>query len=106
MRPLCGAHLHSGPSRQDLDFWPEISGDSIFFHKLAVKRTFAGQGISKALMEFAAQLGRERGRKFVRMDTSSKHLRLIEFYRDAGFELVDQKQVGPHLVDRMKMSLI
>ena len=56
----------AGVVRLDLEdphFWPEIeSGSSVFVHKLAVRRAWAGQGVPAALLGFAREHARGLGR--------------------------------------------
>lgn len=83
-------------------FWPELTdNDSLFFHKLAVPRKFAGRGVSKALMDFAYAEAVRRGKKFLRLDCSARHPRLRPFYESHGFEFLDQRHVGEWFVDRL-----
>lgn len=90
---------------RDEKFWPEITdGSSLFFHKLAVSRKFAGQGVSRALMEFAYEQALACGKKFLRMDCSARHP-LRRIYEAQGFEWLDQKHVGHLFVDRMFKSV-
>ena len=56
-----------GVMRLDLEdpyFWPEIeSGSSAFVHKLAVRRRWAGHGVSTALLDFARERALGLGRR-------------------------------------------
>lgn len=83
-------------------FWPEVNdGKSLFFHKLAVRRKFAGSGVSKALMDYAYLVAKSRGKTFLRMDCSARHPPLRLFYENNGFQFLDQKHAGPWWVDRL-----
>jgi GNAT superfamily N-acetyltransferase len=58
--------------RLDLEdplFWPEIErGSSVFVHKLAVRRRWAKQGVSTALLAFARERALRLGRRYLRLD--------------------------------------
>jgi len=87
---------------EDRDYWPDVTDrSSLFFHKLAVSRKYAGKGVSKSLMEYAFELAKKRGCKFLRMDCSAGHSQLRKFYESNGFQFLDQRQVGDLLVDRL-----
>ena len=87
-------------------FWPEVTdGRSLFFHKLAVRRKYAGKGVSSALIEHALLQAKARGKSHLRMDCSAKHPPLRVFYEKHGFQWIDQKVAGPWFVDRMLRSL-
>jgi len=92
---------------EDKVYWPEITDNSsLFFHKLAVRRKYAGMGVSNALMAYAYELAKKKNKSFLRMDCSALHTQLRKFYESNGFEFVDQKQVGHLLVDRLFKAVI
>lgn len=91
---------------KDEDFWPEVTdGSSFFFHKLVVRRSFAGIGVSKALIDKAYELSKAHNKQFLRMDCSATHP-LRKFYEGHGFQFVDQKIVYDLLVDRLFKTVI
>lgn len=72
----------------DLDqkYWPEISqGKSLYIHKLAVKREFAGKGISKELINFAKKLSFKKGIDSIRLDCNFQRDKLRILYANEGF---------------------
>jgi len=72
--------------------WPQIKkGESLFVHKLAVKRFAAGRGISTALLDFAVDKCQERNIKILRLDTDATRPKVMKFYEDFGFICVDKK---------------
>ena len=80
-----------GVVRIDLDdpvFWPEIeSGNAAFVHKLAVRRSAAGQGVSTALLDFAQAHTARLGRSFLRLDCVADRAALRSLYERFGFAL-------------------
>ena len=75
-------------------FWPDIEkGDSLFIHKLAVRRFAAGKGISTALFEYAADKCREKNIKTLRLDTDGNRKKVVKVYEDFGFVRVNERTV-------------
>ncbi len=90
----------AGVVRLDLEdphFWPEIeSGSSVFVHKLAVRRAWAGQGVPIALLGFARERARGLGRPWLRLDCVADRAPLRRLYEGFGFSLHSEvrKQSG------------
>jgi GNAT superfamily N-acetyltransferase len=54
---------------EDELFWPDLPpGESAFVHRLVVARAFKGQGVSEALLGWAIEHARGRGKKALRLD--------------------------------------
>ena len=71
----------------DMLFWPDVlQGQSAFVHRLAVRRQFAGGGISSALLRWAVERARSLGRAYLRLDceASRPRLRAACRYRQSG----------------------
>jgi GNAT superfamily N-acetyltransferase len=86
---------------EDPDFWPDMSrDDACYVHRLAVRRPYAGLGLSAALLGFAAQRTEELGRAFLRLDCESSRARLRALYESFGFAYHSDRQVGPYHVSR------
>ena len=72
--------------------WSDIKkGESLFVHKLAVKRFAAGQGISDVLLEYAVNKCREKNIKTLRLDTDANRPKLMKLYENFGFVCVYKK---------------
>src|SRR6188474_3263340 len=51
---------------EDRLFWPDLEeAESAFVHRLAIRRAFAGQGISTALLEWAVHRAHALGKRFL-----------------------------------------
>jgi len=76
--------------RSDSLYWPEIhAGTSLFLHKIAVRRTHAGNGWVARLVEFAAEEARRLDIHWLRLDTfHNSPLRFL--YERLGFIVVDE----------------
>jgi GNAT superfamily N-acetyltransferase len=89
----------------DPEFWPELTAtDSCFVHRLAVRRRFAGGGVSSALLSWAAARTRELGRRWLRLDTDAARPRVRAVYERFGFRFHSERQVGPYLVARYELD--
>jgi GNAT superfamily N-acetyltransferase len=86
---------------EDGQFWPDVPRDeSIFLHRLAVRRRFAGGGISSSLLSWAAGRARSLRRDYLRLDCEASRPRLRAVYERFGFVHHSDRQVGPFYVSR------
>lgn len=73
---------------EDPFFWPEIEeGTSTFVHKLAVRRSWAKEGASTALLAFAREWTKNLGRAHLRLDCVANRLGPRAVYENFGFTL-------------------
>jgi ribosomal protein S18 acetylase RimI-like enzyme len=79
----------------DPKFWPPENHDTAgYIHKLAVHRSFAGQGLGQRLIDWASTRATERGKQFLRLDCMATNPSLCRFYENLGFVLQDRKVIG------------
>ncbi|BCN32304.1 GNAT family N-acetyltransferase [Anaeromicropila herbilytica] len=72
--------------------WPNIpKGESLFLHKVAVKRVFAGKGLSKELINFSKELAIHNGIDVIRLNCNKHRKKLREVYENEGFICVEEK---------------
>lgn len=91
---------------EDDVFWPDRPrGEAAYVHRLAVKRAFAGRGISTALLAFAAERTRALARRHLRLDTEASRTRLRALYERLGFRHHSDRQVGPYFVARYELEV-
>lgn len=91
---------------EDLVFWSDIPQESsAFIHRLAVRRSLAGHGISTALMQWAIEESRDLGKQFLRLDCAAERLRLRRVYENFGFRHHSDRQVGPYFVARYEYKV-
>jgi len=82
-------------------FWPDAPRtESAFVHRLAVRRQFAGGGISSALLSWAVERARSLGRVYLRLDCEASRPKLRAVYEKFGFVHHSDRQVGPYFVSR------
>lgn len=87
---------------EDVLFWPDLADplESAFIHRLAVRRAFAGQGVSTALLQWAVDRARALGKRYLRLDCDDERVRLKAVYERFGFRLHSHRQVGSYYVAR------
>ena len=87
-------------------FWPDLAtDDSAFIHRLAVRRNYAGQGVSTALLRWAVDHARSLGRKYLRLDCDAERARLRNLYERFGFRFHSFRQVGSYYVARYELDV-
>lgn len=73
-------------------FWPDIpKGESLYLHKVAVKRAFAGKGFSKELIGFAKNLALSCCINAIRLNCNQHRNKLRTVYENEGFICVEEK---------------
>ncbi|MDB5495867.1 MAG: hypothetical protein JWP86_3204 [Phenylobacterium sp.] len=93
---------------EDALFWPDKPpGEAGYLHKLVIRRAYAGQGVSRALIEAAAMRVAGWGRSLLRLDC---HPDLARVYVGFGFRKIDERLVvhpesGRITVARMERRL-
>jgi GNAT superfamily N-acetyltransferase len=92
---------------EDRLFWPDLdASESAFVHRLAVRRDFAGRGVSTALLAWAVDRARTLGRQYLRLDCDAERSRLRAWYERFGFRLHSYRQVGPYYVSRYELQIL
>jgi GNAT superfamily N-acetyltransferase len=87
-------------------FWPDVAQpESAFVHRLAVRRRFAGLGISSALLSWAVERARSLGRDYLRLDCEASRPKLRAVYERFGFIHHSDRQVGPYFVSRYEYKI-
>jgi GNAT superfamily N-acetyltransferase len=90
---------------EDKTIWPDVSQDeSAFIHRIAIKRAFAGKGVSAAIINWAKTHAKDIGKKFLRIDCELRP-KLCRIYEKQGFVKHSEKTVGPWHVARYEYDL-
>ncbi|MDR4434812.1 GNAT family N-acetyltransferase [Bacillus tequilensis] len=93
--------LLTEPSEWDRKLWGEDGhGESMYLHRLAVSRRFAGQGLGARVLQWA-----ETGIHFpektrIRLDCVADNDALHSFYRRMGYEFMGADASGYHLFEK------
>jgi GNAT superfamily N-acetyltransferase len=91
---------------EDSEFWPDMQPrEAAYIHRLAVRRRYAGGGISSALMRWAVGRTGSLGRHYLRLDCEASRLRLRAVYERFGFQHHSDRQVGPYFVSRYEYEV-
>ena len=91
---------------EDPIFWPDApSPDAAYIHRLAVRRDYAGQGLSTALLNWAADRTRSLSRHYLRLDCEASRPRLRAVYERFGFRHHSNKQIVPYFVSRYEYDV-
>ena len=83
--------------------------DGFEVERIYVLREFHGTGVGAALMEFAIQLGREKGKKYLWLGVHEENIRALRFYEKFGLQEFDDhvfmmgKQPQRDLLMRMEL---
>jgi len=79
----------------DRMIWPEAANDSdsLYLHKLCVRRVWAKTGCSTAMIEWAKGEVRRRNKTFLRLDCAADRPKLCAFYERHGFRKVREKLI-------------
>jgi GNAT superfamily N-acetyltransferase len=91
---------------EDQRFWPDAAiGEALYLHKLAVRRSVAGAGLARRLLEHAVEQTRAEARPFLRLDCTIRP-KLCAFYESAGFVYHSDRDLGTFTVRRYQRSTI
>lgn len=84
-------------TRDDM-YWPDDpAGEALYVHKVAVRRSSAGQNWLARLLGWAEMQARRSGARYLRLDTERL---LVPLYVRYGFRVVDDL---PRLVDKLQI---
>jgi GNAT superfamily N-acetyltransferase len=95
--------LQTSPGEWDLDLWKGVREDlesSIFVHRIATHRDFAGQGLGQWMLDWAFPFGEEAGKIWVRLDCVGDNPPLNAFYQRCGFIYLGQSENGFSLYEK------
>lgn len=78
----------------DADIWEEKeNNDAIYIHRIATNPEFRGNNFVQMIADWSKDFAREENKKFVRMDTCGQNDRLINHYKNCGFEFLGMKKL-------------
>ena len=91
---------------EDSVFWPDARPqEAAYGHRLAVRRRYAGTGLSTVLLRWAVWRSHTLGRRYLRLDCVASRPRLRAVYERFGFQYHSDRQVGPYLVSRYEYDV-
>lgn len=75
--------------QRDSEYWPGApEGEAVYLHKFCVRREFAGRGMTGLLTEAVRELCRQKGIRYIRLDTALDEKEVRRIYLNAGFRIV------------------
>jgi ribosomal protein S18 acetylase RimI-like enzyme len=69
--------------------WLTENNKNLYIHRLAVHPNFQGKGCAKQLMDFAENYATENHFNSVRLDTFSRNLRNLKFYKNRNYKQLE-----------------
>ena len=73
----------------DPEIWEERNADpAIYIHRIATHPDFKGQAFVEKIVEWAKGFAAKNGKEYIRLDTVSENLKLIEHYTRWGFHFL------------------
>jgi ribosomal protein S18 acetylase RimI-like enzyme len=75
---------------QDKIIWREADQqNAVYLHRMVINPQFKGQRLFGLVLAWCKQHIREKGLRFIRMDTWAANLNIIGYYKTFGFEVVE-----------------
>jgi GNAT superfamily N-acetyltransferase len=92
---------------EDHRFWPDLPGNDVaYVHRIAVRRQFAGQGVSTGMLEWPVNHAAALGRSYLRLDCEADRRELRSIYERFGFRLHSYRDVGPYHLCRYEYVIV
>ncbi|MCG7408220.1 GNAT family N-acetyltransferase [Paenibacillus sp. ACRRX] len=90
------------PSPWDIELWGNEGHDSsIYVHRLAINRDYAGSGLGSSVMEWVENGIEFTGKHQIRLDCIEENMRLFSFYSSLGYTHRGIKN-GFHLFEKSR----
>ncbi|WHF52865.1 GNAT family N-acetyltransferase [Chryseobacterium gotjawalense] len=78
----------------DAQIWEESeNNDAIYLHRIATNPDFRGNNFVQTIAEWSKEFAKKQNKKFVRMDTCGQNDRLINHYKNSGFQFLGMKKL-------------
>jgi GNAT superfamily N-acetyltransferase len=76
----------------DERYWPDNKEDeAYYFHKFVIDNQYCGKGYSKQILKWVQNYGREKGKRYIRLDFDEEREYLKKMYVSNGFITKDLK---------------
>ncbi len=69
----------------DKKFWGDVPPDAGYIHKLAIRRSYAGQDLGLRMLRWAETKTRAENRRYLRLDCLASNRTIRDYYEKAGF---------------------
>ena len=78
----------------DAQIWEEKeNNDAVYLHRIATNPEFRGKNFIQLIADWSIEFGKKENKKFIRMDTCGQNDRLINHYKNSGFEFLGMKKL-------------
>lgn len=78
----------------DAAIWEEKeNNDAIYIHRIATNPDFRGNNFVQIIADWSKDFVKKENKKFVRMDTCGQNDRLINHYKNCGFDFLGMKKL-------------
>lgn len=79
---------------EDPLYWPDVPPNtSAFIHKLAIRRSFAGQNLFAEVIQFCRKECLRKGIQTLQLETDATRPKLMQFYERYGFQPTYQRPI-------------
>ena len=78
----------------DAQIWEDRENNSsIYIHRIATNPEFRGNNFVQTIVDWSKDYARKQNKQFIRMDTCGKNERLINHYKNGGFNYLGMKKL-------------
>lgn len=78
----------------DAQIWEASENDaSIYIHRIATNPEFRGNNFVKTIVDWSKNFASKQNIQFIRMDTCGENVRLINHYKNCGFNYLGMKKL-------------
>lgn len=93
-------------TRDDPECWPDAApGVALYVHRVAIRRAWAGRGISSMVLDWCARQAQDLGCEHLRLDCDARRPKLRGLYEGLGFRFHSERSVGAHTVARYERAV-
>lgn len=89
----------------DAKLWHDDAGIAGYIHDFAIHDSVRGQGVGAAMLEWAKEHIRARGKKLLRLDCVAHNAALNRYYRNVGLQYRGQAQDGNYVGSLFEVAL-
>ena len=90
----------------DAEYWPDAcQQDAAYIHRLAIRRLYAGTGLSTALLRWTVARTHSLGRRYLRLDCPASRPRLRAIYERFGFRYHSDRSFGSYVAARYEYDV-
>ena len=91
---------------QDEQIWEEKNKDSaIYIHRIATNPNFRGRDFVSKIVTWSKDYAKSIDKQFVRLDTLGNNVKLIEHYKNAGFDFEIATLTGKPVVFEIDLKI-